>query len=48
VRPDDVLNALRVVAGLVPPVPARATRMAQGRLDGEGRLVDPLQQDRES
>ncbi len=48
VRPDDVLNALRVVADLVPPVPARATRMAQGRLDGEGRLVDPLQQDRES
>jgi radical SAM-linked protein len=48
VRPDDVLNALRVVADLVPPVPARATRMAQGRLDGEGRLVDPLQQDKES
>jgi radical SAM-linked protein len=48
VRPDDVLNALRVVADLVPPVPARATRMAQGRLDDEGRLVDPLQQDRES
>lgn len=48
VRPDDVLNALRVVADLVPPVPAKATRMAQGRLDDEGRLVDPLQQDRES
>ena len=48
VRPDDVLNALRVVADLVPPVPARATRMAQGRLDDEGRLMDPLQQDRES
>ncbi|MEU7481347.1 TIGR03936 family radical SAM-associated protein [Lentzea sp. NPDC042327] len=48
VRPDDVLNALRVVADLVPPVPARAIRMAQGRLDDEGRLADPLQQDRES
>lgn len=48
VRPDDVLNALRVVADLVPPVPARATRTAQGRLDDEGRLVDPLQQDKES
>lgn len=42
VRPDDVLSALRVVAGLEPPVPAKATRMAQGRLDDEGRLADPL------
>jgi radical SAM-linked protein len=48
VRPDDVLNALRVVADLVPPVPAKATRMAQGRLDDEGRLVDPFAQDRGS
>ncbi|MFE2752852.1 TIGR03936 family radical SAM-associated protein [Actinosynnema sp. NPDC059335] len=46
VRPDDVLSALRVVADLVPPVPAKATRMAQGRLDEEGRLVDPLAPDR--
>ena len=46
VRPDDVLNALRVVAGLEPPVPAKATRMAQGRLDDVGRLSDPLAQDR--
>ncbi|MBW4720846.1 TIGR03936 family radical SAM-associated protein [Saccharothrix obliqua] len=46
VRPDDVLSALRVVADLVPPVPAKATRMAQGRLDDEGRLVDPLAPDR--
>ena len=46
VRPDDVLSALRVVADLEPPVPAKATRMAQGRLDdGEG-LADPLAQDR--
>jgi len=42
VRPDDVLSALRVVAGLEPPVPAKATRMAQGRLDDEGCLADPL------
>ncbi|GAA0242153.1 TIGR03936 family radical SAM-associated protein [Saccharothrix mutabilis subsp. mutabilis] len=46
VRPDDVLSALRVVADLVPPVPAKATRMAQGRLDDEGGLVDPLALDR--
>lgn len=46
VRPDDVLSALGVVADLVPPVPAKATRMAQGRLDDEGGLVDPLALDR--
>ncbi|HEY8373461.1 MAG TPA: TIGR03936 family radical SAM-associated protein [Pseudonocardiaceae bacterium] len=46
VRPDDVLSALRVVADLVPPVPAKATRMAQGRLDDDGRLADPLAVDR--
>lgn len=46
VRPDDVLNALRVVAGLVPPVAARAMRWEQGRLDDEGGLTDPLAQDR--
>nr|WP_229686322.1 TIGR03936 family radical SAM-associated protein [Longimycelium tulufanense] len=46
VRPDDVLSALRVVAGLVPPVPAMATRMAQGRLDDRGDLADPLAADR--
>ncbi|MFR9804713.1 TIGR03936 family radical SAM-associated protein [Pseudonocardia sp. RS010] len=42
VRPDDVLGALDVVAGLKPPVPAKATRMAQGLLDDRGRLTDPL------
>ncbi len=42
VRPDDVLSALDVVAGLRPPVPATATRMAQGRVDDDGGLVDPL------
>lgn len=46
VRPDDVLNALRVVAGLAPPVAARATRWEQGRLDDEGGLTDPLAHDR--
>jgi len=42
VRPDDVLGALDVVAGLKPPVPAKATRMAQGLLDERGALADPL------
>lgn len=46
VRPDDVLGALDVVAGLRPPVPAKATRMAQGLLDDSGRLADPLGSDR--
>lgn len=46
VRPDDVLSALRVVAALEPPVPAKATRMAQGRLDDGGGLSDPLARDR--
>lgn len=41
VRPDDVLNALFVVAGVKPTVPAKATRTAQGRLD-DGRMVDPM------
>ena len=46
VRPDDVLSALRVVAALMSPVPAKATRTAQGRLDDEGHLADPLAPDR--
>jgi radical SAM-linked protein len=46
VRPDDVLAALDVVAGLKPPVPAKATRMAQGLLDHRGDLADPLGPDR--
>jgi radical SAM-linked protein len=33
VRPDDVLAALRQVAGLAPPSPALVTRLAQGPLD---------------
>lgn len=43
VRPDDVLSALVVVAGVRPTVPAKATRTAQGRLDDDGRIVDPLE-----
>jgi radical SAM-linked protein len=46
VRPDDVLGALDVVAGLRPPVPAKATRTAQGLLDDRGDLADPLGSDR--
>jgi radical SAM-linked protein len=46
VRPDDVLGALDVVAGLKLPAPAKATRMAQGLLDDRGRLTDPLGPDR--
>jgi radical SAM-linked protein len=46
VRPDDVLGALDVVAGLKLPAPAKATRMAQGLLDDLGRLTDPLGPDR--
>jgi radical SAM-linked protein len=46
VRPDDVMSALGVVAALEPPTPAKATRMAQGRLDDSGGLSDPLAQDR--
>lgn len=47
VRPDDVLSALNVVADLDSPVAAKATRIAQGRLDGAGDLIDPLAADRE-
>ena len=49
VRPDDVLSALRRVADLVPPKPARVTRLAQGPLDEAGTSVtDPLAPDREA
>jgi hypothetical protein len=47
VRPDDVLSGLRVVAGLEPPVPPRATRLAQGTLTPQGEIVDPLEADRD-
>jgi radical SAM-linked protein len=47
VRPDDVLYGLRVVADLEPPVPPRATRLAQGMLTSQGEIVDPLAADRD-
>jgi radical SAM-linked protein len=47
VRPDDVLSGLRVVADLEPPVPPRATRLAQGRLTAQGEIEDPLDADRD-
>ncbi|MPZ25086.1 MAG: DUF2344 domain-containing protein [Micromonosporaceae bacterium] len=46
VRPDDVLSGLREVAGLEPPVPPKATRLAQGPLTVQGEIVDPLEADR--
>jgi radical SAM-linked protein len=49
VRPDDLLTGLRHVADLDPAelsVPPRATRLAQGALTAEGRIVDPLDADR--
>jgi radical SAM-linked protein len=46
VRPDDVLGALRIVAGLGPPVPPMAVRLAQGLLDDRGCLADPFESGR--
>jgi radical SAM-linked protein len=46
VRPDDVLAALAAVADLRPPLPTRAVRAAQGRLDDRGTVADPLGPDR--
>ncbi|MFI5954870.1 TIGR03936 family radical SAM-associated protein [Cryptosporangium sp. NPDC051539] len=52
VRPDDFLTGLRHVvasADLDPAefaAPPRATRLAQGALTAEGRIVDPLDADR--
>ncbi len=46
VRPDDVLSGLRAVAGLVPPKPPEATRLAQGPLAANGEVDDPLAPDR--
>ena len=46
VRPDDVLAALRGVAGLALAEPPIAVRVAQGPLDVSGTVGDPLQQDR--
>jgi radical SAM-linked protein len=46
VRPDDVLEALRSVAGLALDVPPQVVRLAQGPLDGFGAIGDPLADDR--
>lgn len=46
VRPDDVIAALAAVADCAPTAPARAIRLAQGRLDESGQLTDPLAPDR--
>jgi len=46
VRPDDVLAALRAVAGLALEVPPKAVRLAQGPLDGSGSVGDPFAADR--
>jgi radical SAM-linked protein len=46
VRPDDILSGLRAVADLEPPVPPRATRLAQGLLTAHGEIDDPLAGDR--
>jgi len=49
VRPDDVLAALRLVAGLAPAAPPLAVRLAQGPLDETQQPVavgDPLVADR--
>lgn len=43
VRPDDLLSALRNVANLVPPLPPRVTRLAQGPYDPvTGQVGDPF------
>lgn len=48
VRPDDVLTALRTVAGLALAAAPQATRLAQGPLDEEAQNVaDPLAEDRD-
>jgi radical SAM-linked protein len=46
VRPDDVLAALRAVAGFELSSPPKAVRLAQGELGEEGVIVDPLAPDR--
>jgi hypothetical protein len=48
VRPEDVMAALAAVADLRPPLPPRAVREAQGRLDDTGDVADPLGPDREA
>jgi radical SAM-linked protein len=47
VRPDDVVAALGIVAGLAPAAPPLAVRRAQGPLDARNVIGDPLAADRE-
>jgi len=47
VRPDDVVAALGIVAGLAPAAPPQAVRRAQGPLDTRNVIGDPLAADRE-
>ncbi|HEY2272431.1 MAG TPA: TIGR03936 family radical SAM-associated protein [Jatrophihabitantaceae bacterium] len=46
VRPDDILAALRIVAGLAPAAPPVVVRLAQGPIDENGAVSDPLAPDR--
>jgi radical SAM-linked protein len=46
VRPDDIVAALGIVAGLAPAAPPLAVRRAQGPLDDQGAIGDPLAADR--
>jgi radical SAM-linked protein len=46
VRPDDVVAALHAVAGLAPVAPPVAVRLAQGPLDEQAAIGDPLATDR--
>jgi radical SAM-linked protein len=46
VRPDDIVAALHTVAGLAPVAPPLAVRQAQGPLDGQAAIGDPLDPDR--
>ena len=49
VRPDDVINGLRLVAGLAPQAAPEVTRLAQGPLDlATVRVGDPLAADRDA
>jgi len=47
VRPDDVVAALGIVAGLAPAAPPVAVRRAQGPLDARNVIGDPLAADRQ-
>jgi radical SAM-linked protein len=46
VRPDDVLSALGQLTGLALAAPPIAVRVAQGPLDDNGVIGDPLAEDR--